>query len=144
MFGSVLNTLIGAGIKLGANVINAWIEQRMVDRQLMAARDAEILQLVADSQKETRSDPFVKVTRRLLFLTLTLTYCYLMVFYAMNPQISNDIVKPANPSGGILTWFFGEHQWVTFKLTGGLLLASFVDLMFMVVGFYAIPSNRRQ
>lgn len=144
MFGSVLNTLIGAGIKLGANVINAWIEQRMVDRQLMAARDAEILQLVADSQKETRSDPFVKVTRRLLFLTLTLTYCYLMVFYAMNPQISYDIVKPANPSGGILTWFFGEHQWVTFKLTGGLLLASFVDLMFMVVGFYAIPSNRRQ
>ena len=45
MFGSVLNTLIGAGIKLGANVINAWIEQRMVDRQLMAARDEDFIAL---------------------------------------------------------------------------------------------------
>ena len=144
MLGSVLNVLLGAGVKLGANIINAWIEQKMVDRQLMAARDEKVMQMIADSQKETRSDPFVKVTRRLLFLTLTLTYCYLMVFYAMNPQISYDVIKPANPSGGISSWFFGDHQWVTFKLTGGLLLASFVDLMFMVIGFYAIPNSKRQ
>lgn len=144
MFGSVLNTLLGAGIKLGANLINAWIEQRMVDRQLMAARDDKIMQMIADSQKETRSDPFVKMTRRILFMLLTITYCYLMVFYALNPQITYDIIKPANPTGGILSWFFGDTQWVTFKLTGGLLLASFVDLMFMVIGFYAIPSNKRQ
>lgn len=143
MFGSVLNTIIGAGIKLGANLINAWIEQRMVDRKLMAARDENILRLVADSQKETRSDPFVKTTRRILFLALTFTYCYLMIYYALNPDIVYNIVKPANPSGGILSWFFGDTQWVTFELTGGLLLASFVDLMFMVIGFYAIPSNRR-
>ena len=116
----------------------------MVDRQLMSARDDKIMQMIADSQKETRSDPFVKVTRRILFLTLTLTYCYLMIFYAMNPHISYDIIKPASPDGGILSWFFGDKQWVTFKLTGGLMLASFVDLMFMVIGFYAIPSSKRQ
>ena len=143
MFGSVLNTIIGAGIKIGANLINAWIEQRMVDRKLMAARDENILKLNADSQKETRSDPFVKTTRRILFLALTFTYCYLMIFYALNPDITYNIVKPANPSGGIMSWFFGDIQWVTFELTGGLLLASFVDLMFMVIGFYAIPSNKR-
>ena len=143
MFGSVLNTIIGAGIKIGANLINAWIEQRMVDRKLMAARDENILKLIVDSQKETRSDPFVKTTRRILFLALTFTYCYLMIFYALNPDITYNIVKPANPSGGIMSWFFGDIQWVTFELTGGLLLASFVDLMFMVIGFYAIPSNKR-
>jgi len=144
MFGSVLNTILGAGIKIGANLINAWIEQRMVDRKLMAARDENILRLIADSQKETRSDPFVKVTRRILFLALTFTYCYLMLFYAMNPGITYEVVKPVEASGGILSWFFGETKWVTFKLTGGLLLASFVDLMFMVIGFYAIPSSKRQ
>lgn len=143
MFGSVLNTIIGAGIKIGANLISAWIEQRKVDRTLMAARDENILKMIADSQKETRSDPFVKTTRRILFLALTFTYCYLMIFYALNPDITYQIVKPADPSGGILSWFFGDTQWVTFNLTGGLLLASFVDLMFMVIGFYAIPSNKR-
>lgn len=144
MFGSIINTLIGAGVKIGANLINAWIEQRMVDRKLMAARDENILRLIADSQKETRSDPFVKTTRRMLFMALTATYCYLMIFYAINPDISYTVVKPANSSGGILTWFFGDAEWVTFELTGGLLLASFVDLMFMVIGFYAIPSSKRQ
>jgi hypothetical protein len=143
MFGSVLNTIIGAGIKIGANLISAWIEQRKVDRTLMAARDENILKMIAESQKETRSDPFVKTTRRILFLALTFTYCYLMIFYALNPDITYQIVKPADPSGGILSWFMGDTQWVTFNLTGGLLLASFVDLMFMVIGFYAIPSNKR-
>lgn len=143
MFGSIFNTLIGAGVKIGANLINAWIEQRMVDRKLMAARDENILKLIAESQKETRSDPFVKTTRRILFLALTFTYCYLMIFYAMNPGITYEIVKPINPSGGILSWFFGDAQFATFTLTGGLLLASFVDLMFMVIGFYAIPSNKK-
>lgn len=143
MFGSIFNTLIGAAVKIMANLINAWIEQRMVDRKLMAARDENILKLIADSQKETRSDPFVKTTRRILFLTLTFTYCYLMIFYAMNPNISYEIVKPIDPSGGILSWLFGDKQFAKFQLTGGLLLASFVDLMFMVIGFYAIPSNKR-
>ena len=143
MFGSVLNTIIGAGIKIGANLISAWIEQRKVDRTLMAARDENILKMIAESQKETRSDPFVKTTRRILFLALTFTYCYLMIFYTLNPDITYQIVKPADPSGGILSWFMGDTQWVTFNLTGGLLLASFVDLMFMVIGFYAIPSNKR-
>lgn len=144
MFGSIVNTVLGAGIKIGANLINAWIEQKMVDRQLMAARDENILKLIAESQKETRSDPFVKTTRRVLFMALTFTYCYLMLFYAMNPDISYTIVKPIDSTGGILTWFFGDAKWVTFELTGGLLLASFVDLMFMVIGFYAIPNNKRQ
>lgn len=144
MFGSVLNTVLGAGIKLAANLINAWIEQKMVDRQLMAARDDKIMQMIADSQKETRSDPFVKTTRRMLFMALTATYCYLMIFYALNPDISYTIVKPSDSTGGIIGWFFGDAEWVTFELTGGLLLASFVDLMFMVIGFYAIPSSKRQ
>ena len=144
MFGSIINTVLGAAIKIGANLINAWIEQKMVDRQLMAARDENILKLIADSQKETRSDPFVKTTRRVLFMALTFTYCYLMLFYAMNPDISYTIVKPVDSTGGILTWFLGDAKWVTFELTGGLLLASFVDLMFMVIGFYAIPNSKRQ
>lgn len=143
MFGSILNTIIGAGIKIGANIISAWIEQRMIDRKLIAARDESILKAISESQSQTRSDPFVKTTRRILFLALTFTYCYLMIFYAMNPDITYNIIKPANSAGGILSWVFGGTEWVTFELTGGLLLVSFVDLMFMVIGFYAIPSNKK-
>ena len=41
--GPVLNTIIGAGIKLGANLINFWLEQKKQDQMALAARDAAML-----------------------------------------------------------------------------------------------------
>ena len=37
--GAIVNTMIGAGIKLGANVLNAWLEQKKQAQILLAARD---------------------------------------------------------------------------------------------------------
>lgn len=143
--GPVLNTVIGAGIKLAANLVNFWLEQRRQDQLLLAARDDQTLKAMLDNQIEQAKDPFVKVTRRILFLSITLTMCFLMVFYALNPHISYDVIVPKGESSkwGIFSWVFGGKDWVTVKMTGGLLLTSFFDLCFMVVGFYAIPSRRR-
>ena len=143
--GPVLNTVIGAGIKLAANLINFWLEQRRQDQLLLAARDNQTLQAVLQNQIEQSKDPFVKVTRRILFLSITLTMCFLMVFYALNPHISYDVIVPKGESAkwGVFSWIFGGEDWTTVKMTGGLLLTSFFDLCFMVVGFYAIPSRRR-
>jgi len=143
--GPVLNTVIGAGIKLAANLINFWLEQRRQDQLLLAARDNQTLQAVLQNQIEQSKDPFVKVTRRILFLSITLTMCFLMVFYALNPHISYDVIVPKGESAkwGLFSWIFGGEDWTTVKMTGGLLLTSFFDLCFMVVGFYAIPSRRR-
>ena len=99
------------------------------------------------NQLAQASDPFVKMTRRVLFLSLTMTLCYLMIFYAINPNISYDIIVPKNEdgaTGGLFTWLIGSSRdYDVVTLTGGLLLTSFMDLCFMVVGFYAIPSKRR-
>jgi len=143
MFGPIFSTILGCGIKLLSNLVNFWIEQKRMDRQLLAARDKEVLELIVQNQNEQAKDPFVKVSRRILFLALTFTYCYLMIFYAFNPDISYDILKPVDGTGGFFSWFTGDQEWQRVTLTGGLLLASFVDLMFMVIGFYAIPSKRR-
>ena len=143
--GPILNTIIGAGIKIGANLINFWLEQRRQDQLMLAARDNEILRAILDNQIEQSKDPFVKVTRRVLFLSITFTMCFLMVFYALNPHISYDVIVPKGDSAkwGFFSWVFGGEDWRVVKMTGGLLLTSFFDLCFMVVGFYAIPSRRR-
>ena len=142
MMGPIINTIIGAGIKLGCNFLNAWLEHRKLESQYMHARDDKILDLVADNQKRTVSDPFVKVTRRVLFMSLTFTYCFLLIFYAMNPNIQYDVIMPIKDgiSTGIFTWIFGGDSFEVVRLTGGLLLMSFMDLAFMVIGFYAVPS----
>ena len=42
--GSIVNALIGAAVKIGANFINAWIEQKRQDQLLLAARDEKMLE----------------------------------------------------------------------------------------------------
>jgi hypothetical protein len=143
--GPILNTILGAGIKIGANILNAWLEQRRQDQLALAARDDKTVEALIASQKAQASDPFVKVTRRILFMSITFTLCYLMLYYAHNPNISYDMIVPKGTGArwGIFSWFFGGEDFTVVRLTGGLMLSSFMDLCFMVVGFYAIPSKRR-
>ncbi len=143
--GPVLNTVIGAGIKLFCNLINAWLEQKRQDQMMLAARDNEIVRAMMENQIKQASDPFVKVTRRVLFMSITFTLCFLMIFYALNPGITYDVIVPRGDgyTGGFFSWIVGSREWDVVQMTGGLLLTSFMDLCFMVVGFYAIPSKRR-
>jgi hypothetical protein len=143
--GPILNTILGAGIKIGANLINAWLEQKRQDQLALAARDKDTLDALIKNQQAQASDGFVKATRRVLFLSITFTLCYLMIYYAHNPSISYDMIVPKgdNAKWGIFSWFFGATDFHVVTLTGGLMLSSFMDLCFMVVGFYAIPSKKR-
>ena len=143
--GPVINTIIGAAMKLGVVLLNSWIEQKRQDQMILAARDNTMLQALINNQQSQAGDPFVQMTRRVLFMCITFTLCFLMVFYAMNPGITYDVVVPngANAKWGILSWLFGGTDWQLVQMTGGLLLTSFFDLCFMVVGFYAVPSKSR-
>ena len=143
--GPILNTVLGAGIKLACNLVNAWLEQKRQDQMMLALRDEKMFEAMAKNQATQASDPFVKVTRRILFMSITFTLCYLMIYYAHNPEITYDIIVPRGEGSkwGFFSWIIGGKDWEIVTLTGGLMLSSFIDLCFMVVGFYAIPSKRR-
>jgi hypothetical protein len=143
--GPILNTIMGAGIKLVCNLINAWLEQKRQDQLALAARDEKMLDALIRSQTENAKDPFVQATRRVLFMSITFTMCFLMIYYAMNPDITYNLIVPKgdNAKWGFFSWVFGGKDWEIVEMTGGLMLASFMDLCFMIVGFYAIPSKRR-
>ena len=143
--GPIFNTIIGAVLKLGCNILNAWLEQKRQDQLMLAARDQAMMDALLKNQIEQARDPFVKITRRILFMSITFTMCYLMIFYAHNPQITYDIIVPKGDTArlGLFGWIFGGEDWKVVQLTGGLMLSSFIDLCFMVVGFYAVPSKRR-
>ena len=143
--GPILNTILGAGIKLVCNLINSWLEQKRQDQMMLAARDSAMLEAMIKNQEQQASDSFVKATRRILFMTITFTMCYLMIYYAHNPTITYDIIVPKGDGAkwGFFSWVFGGKEWEVVTLSGGLMLSSFIDLCFMVVGFYAIPSKKR-
>lgn len=141
--GPILNTIIGAGIKLGCNLLNSWLEQKRKDQMILAARDTQMLEALIKNQSEQSKDHFVKVTRRVLFMSITFTMCFLMIYYALNPGITYNVIVPKGEGAkwGFFSWIFGGKDWEMVQMTGGLMLASFMDLCFMVVGFYAIPSK---
>jgi hypothetical protein len=143
--GPILNTIIGAGIKLGVNLINSWLEQKRQDQMMLAARDDKMLDALLCNQNKQASDPFVQMTRRVLFMSITFTLCFLMIYYAMNPYITYDVIVPKGESArwGVFSWILGGKDWELVQMTGGLLLTSFFDLCFMVIGFYAVPSKSR-
>ena len=37
--GPILNTILGAGIKILCNLVNAWLEQKRQDQMMLAVRD---------------------------------------------------------------------------------------------------------
>ena len=108
-------------------------------------KDDKMLQALISSQIEQAKDHFVKATRRILFMSITFTMCFLMIYYALNPDIEYNLIVPKgdNSGFGFFGFIFGGKDWEIVTMTGGLMLASFMDLCFMVVGFYAIPSKRR-
>ncbi|NCW59526.1 MAG: hypothetical protein EBW01_05475, partial [Proteobacteria bacterium] len=58
------------------------------------------------------------------------TMCFLMIYYAFNPQIEYNLIVPKGESSklGFFSWIFGANDWEMVKMTGGLMLASFMDL----------------
>ena len=137
--GPILNTILGAGIKLACNMINSWLEQKRQDQLALAARDDKMLEALISSQKNNSNDPFVKITRRVLFMSITFTMCFLMIYYAMNPGITYNLIVPKGDGAslGFFSWIFGAKDWEMVQRAGGRMLASFVDLCCRVVGFYA-------
>ena len=125
-------------------MINAWLDNKKQTQMLLAARDHNMIQAIVSNQREQANNPFVQVTRRVLFLMITLTLCYLMIYYAMNPGIQYDVLMPIGENGstGLFGWMFGYKSYEVVRMTGGLLLMNFMDLAFMIIGFYAVPSNK--
>ena len=137
--GPILSTLLGAGLKLSSNLVLGFIESRQQKRIAKNEFDSNKLKAIQSLQGIAFS--LAKYVRPLVTLALVGTYCYLMIYYAHNPQIEYTVMVPKEP--GVFAWVFGSKEQVEQTLTGGLMLASFVDLIFMVAGFYYMPSKRR-
>jgi hypothetical protein len=145
MLGSaVTNIAVGAGIKLVSNIVNGWIERKGAADRNSALKDAEVRKVQAEIARENAKDPFVQLTRRVLFCMLTATYCYMVIYYGKNPHISFDIIVPKKDlSGGIMSFLFGSgKEFHVVTISGGLLLHSFTEIMSTIVGFYAVPRGR--
>jgi len=137
--GPIVNTILGAGIKLGANFINSRIEASKRTQDLLAASNAARL----DNVQKNNNNPSAQFTRKILFMTLTFTFCWIVVYFVRHPDV-DWMVYAGEESGkrfSMFSYIFGSKGKTVHA--GALLVTAFIDLMFMVIGFFSMPSNRR-
>lgn len=129
--------VLGSVLKMVSNYINHSMQQKTERQQHDNAQDAEILKARIALAKENNKDIWGKVSRTAIFIMIIGTFCYLMIHYAMHPEIQYEILVPGKEH------FFNPSGWKVFKLSGGFLAWQCVELCFLVVGFFCVPSKRR-
>jgi len=130
-------TALGAVLKL----FNTWVQGRIEKQQMEAAREEKILNTWARSQTAISKDRQSKTTRRWVFWMLTATYCFVFVWFTLYPE--TPIITVGGHSAGWVTAIFGGGTEKLITITGGHVVVAGLELMFMVIGFFAMPSRRR-
>lgn len=130
-------TALGAVLKL----FNTWVQGRIEKQQMEAAREEKILNTWARSQTAIAKDKQSKTTRRWVFWMLTATYCFVFIWFTLYPETS--IITIGGHSPGWLGGIFGGGTDKLITITGGHVVVAGLELIFMVVGFFAMPSRRR-
>ena len=139
--GPVVSTLMGAGVKLLANVINSWLAGRARQQELLSADRARVIEAQSRLIEKNAKDPFVQFSRRVPFMALTFTFCWLIIYFATRPDVDWMVATGEGGRMSLFSFIFGAKGATVHA--GALLVTSFIDLMFMVIGFYAIKSNRK-
>lgn len=135
--GPVGATAAGACLKL----LNTWVQGKIEKQQMEAAREEKILNTWAKSQIAITKDRQSKTTRRWVFWMLTATYCFVFVWFTIFPETT--IITLGGHSSGWITSIFGGGIEKPYTVTGGHIVVAGLELIFMVVGFFALPSRRR-
>lgn len=135
--GPVGATAAGACLKL----LNTWVQGKIEKQQMEAAREEKILNTWAKSQIAITKDRQSKTTRRWVFWMLTATYCFVFVWFTIFPETT--IITLGGHSSGWITSIFGGGTDKLVTVTGGHIVVAGLELIFMVVGFFALPSRRR-
>lgn len=136
------NILLGAVTKLVVVIVINIFDLIFKGQENSHSQDKATQEALAENQRAQASDPFVKFSRRILFLYLVLTYCYMAMFYHYNPDIAYDILLPKS-GGGIFGMFSGSADYQVIRITGGYHVAVFNEVVLTVLGFFVVQSSKR-
>lgn len=133
--------IIGAVLKL----VNNWTAAKSEREMVKDARSAALLKAHHQMKMAIQKDPFSKMTRRWVFLTVVFTFCAILLMFAIDAAFLNgtplDLSIPIDKKTGILSFLAGGTNKETLNLGMGYIFYYGLDLVFMIMGFYTMPSK---
>ena len=129
----LLSFIFGAAAKVVAGMIGKWLEMKKA-KELMRDR-ATIEQIKAFQGGEDTLSEGGKWARRLFAFELITTWCWIMIYHVLNPDITYTILIPRTP-GLLFSWIFGAADQGVVNLSAGYLLWMNFNVIAMISGFY--------
>ena len=85
MVSTLLNMGLGALIKLISGGLTQWFQFRR--QKELSILNADTNKIVALQGGEDKADPWTKFTRRIIALTLTGTWTFVIIWVVLNPDV---------------------------------------------------------
>ena len=140
ILGMLGNVITGGALKMGANLLNGWMETRHLHKMAIVNADNERIKMLQDGK--AKPDNFTKHTRRFLAMLMLSVFCYVVLHHVVfQPDLSYRILIPSDP-GFFQGWFGATAQEETITVSAGSLLWRYFNLIEVIVGFYFVPSKR--
>jgi len=134
--------MLGMGSKIIANIVNSIMSGSRDSKRdsLYSHKDADWVKAQVELTKEINKDVFSKMCRMLIYIMLTSLFCYVSI-YAMTNPIETDILVKNN--AGLLSRLFTRPAETVEKVhNSGIVFSACLELIFIVLGSFTIPSNK--
>jgi len=136
----IQNFLLGAGCKLLGTFVSQWLHNSSEERKANALRDELLIKAHVELVKETNKDKISSCTRSVIYIAITLTWCY-MGIYGLSQQGTESTVLIPNDAG-----FFGKlfHNQALrgVEIKGTTLYYQWWQIMEMIMGAFVMPNRR--
>ena len=135
MVSTLLNMGLGALIKLISGGLTQWFQFRR--QKELSILNADTNKIVALQGGEDKADPWTKFTRRIIALTLTATWTFVIAWVVLHPEVEYQVFMGRNVSWlWEFLWPFPINEKGVATISAGALLWDFKTMFEVLVGFY--------
>lgn len=134
--------LFGVGGKLLSNLINSWLSSSQDAKRdaVYSHKDAAWVQAQVELQKELNKDHLAKITRMIIYIMVTSTFC-LITLYAMMYPVQTDVL--VDVTGGLFSNLFRQKTQVVEPVhISGVVFKDCLHVMIAVLGAFVTPSRK--
>lgn len=129
----IFNVLFGASVKLVGQILGKWLE---VKRQKeLAIINADTDRIVALQKGKDKLGSWAQFTRRFIAITFSTTFCFVVVYFILHPQLEIQKVIPKDASW-IWSLFFNTTKETVLTVNSGTVFWDFKCLVEIIIGFY--------
>lgn len=137
----IQNFLMGAGAKMANNLVMGFFENQAEERRANAMKDAEVIRAHVELIKETNKNKIASISRAIIFILLTLAWCWMGIAGYMGGG-GSEMTALVPQTSGFFARLFNQSTLAPIEMKGSIPIFQWFQIMEMMMGAFVMPSRR--